>query len=131
MQVLYQIDMTYTKTGEAFASFCTYYEIIPEAIPYAEGLVAGVVEKKGELDDLIRKFSQNWRIDRMSLVDRNILRIGAFELCYRPDVPARVVINEAIELAKRYGTDDSGAFVNGILDSIHLHWQHNPTIQDG
>lgn len=131
MQVLYQIDMTFTKTGEAFASFCTHYEIIPEAIPYAEGLVAGVVEKKGELDDLIRKFSQHWRIDRMSLVDRNILRIGAFELCYRPDVPARVVINEAIELAKRYGTDDSGAFVNGILDSIHLNRQRNPTIQDG
>jgi len=130
LQVLYQIDMTFTKTDEAFASFCTHYEIIPEAISYAEALVAGVVEKKGELDDLIRKFSQHWRLDRMSLVDRNILRLGAFELCYRPDIPARVVINEAIELAKRYGTDDSGAFVNGILDSIHLR-QRNSTIQDG
>ena len=80
------------------------------------GLVA--VERSQEIDDLIASASKNWRIDRMSRVDRNILRLGACELVAFRDVPVKVVINEAVELAKRFGTAESSAFVNGVLDRI-------------
>jgi N utilization substance protein B len=70
------------------------------------------------LDTLIRQYSEHWRLERMAAVDRNLLRVALYELLYQPDIPTKVVINEAVELAKRYGTDESGAFVNGILDRI-------------
>ena len=71
-----------------------------------------------EIDGLITSAAANWRIERMALVDRNILRLGAFEICHSPDVPFVVAINEAVELAKRFGSDESGGFINGILDKI-------------
>jgi N utilization substance protein B len=85
---------------------------------YAHDLVAGVMHHQARLDALIEEASTNWRLTRRPVVDRNILRIAAFELTERMDVPANVSINEAIELAKRYGDKDSRAFVNGILDRI-------------
>lgn len=85
---------------------------------FATALVDGVLEHLEEVDDLIRKASLNWRIDRMATVDRNILRIATFELKHVADTPLKVVLNEAIELSKRYGSEDSGAFVNGVLDKI-------------
>ncbi len=85
---------------------------------FASLLVAGVVEHLEEVDDLIRKASLNWRIDRMATVDRNILRIATYELMAVADTPLKVVLNEAIEMSKRYGSEDSSAFVNGVLDKI-------------
>jgi N utilization substance protein B len=93
-------------------------EIEPAAQTFARDLVAAAVERAGEIDDLIASASKNWRIDRMSRVDRNILRLGACELLGFRDVPVKVVINEAVELAKRFGTAESSAFVNGVLDRI-------------
>jgi transcription antitermination protein NusB len=93
-------------------------EIEPTAQTFARDLVAAAVERAGEIDDLIASASKNWRIDRMSRVDRNILRLGACELLAFRDVPVKVVINEAVELAKRFGTAESSAFVNGVLDRI-------------
>ena len=93
-------------------------EIEPAAQAFAKDLVAAAVERAGEIDDLIASASKNWRIDRMSRVDRNILRLGACELVAFRDVPVKVVINEAVELAKRFGTAESSAFVNGVLDRI-------------
>lgn len=89
-----------------------------EAKQYARALVDGVSRHKGDLDALIAKAATNWELDRMAAVDRNALRIGCYELLHSEDIPMKVAINEAIELAKRYSTEASGAFVNGILDRI-------------
>ena len=89
-----------------------------EAKPYARELVDGVVAHRESIDALIREAATNWELERMAVVDRTALRIGCYELLHSDDIPMKVAINEAIELAKRYSTDMSGAFVNGILDRI-------------
>ncbi|MEQ1501697.1 MAG: transcription antitermination factor NusB [Myxococcota bacterium] len=89
-----------------------------EEVEFAQRLARGVDERRTEIDALIEDSSTNWRLVRMPIVDRNVLRIAAFELLGCPDIPATVSINEAIELAKRYGSGDSRAFVNGIVDRI-------------
>jgi N utilization substance protein B len=94
------------------------YELHPETKSYAESCVTGYAAHSWEIDEKIQAASHNWRLERMTRVDRTVLRLGAYELLARPDVPAAVVIDEAVELAKRYGTGDSGAFVNGVLDHI-------------
>jgi len=80
--------------------------------------VRGVLEHCQEIDRTIERHSENWRLERMPLVDRNILRIAAFELLYREEIPPKVVLDEAIELGKRFGSPETGSFVNGILDRI-------------
>jgi transcription antitermination protein NusB len=92
--------------------------ITPDETEFAQEIVRGVLEDRDLLDTRIEAASLNWRLARMPAVDRNILRIGAFELLHRSDIPASVSINEAIELAKRFGGAESRAFVNGILDRI-------------
>jgi N utilization substance protein B len=89
---------------------------VSEARPFAEKLVRGVRQNQGELDAQIQSASRNWRLERMARVDRNLIRLALYELKHADDVPAKVAINEAIEIAKRYGTSESSAFVNGILD---------------
>ena len=86
--------------------------------PFVERLVKGAMDHQQAIDNLIGRCSLNWKLSRMSRVDRNILRLAAYELAFEPDVPGRATLNEAIELAKRYGAEDSGKFVNGILDRI-------------
>jgi N utilization substance protein B len=90
----------------------------PEMKQFALELVEGVRGKLAELDAKIEKHSTNWRIDRMSRIDRNVLRLGAYELEYRPDVPKKVALNEAVELGKKYGTEESSSFINGLLDKL-------------
>lgn len=85
---------------------------------FAEFLIAGVHANQPRIDDLISGVAENWRLDRMAAIDRNILRLGAFEMLFCPDVPAKVAINESLELAKRYSTAQSSRFVNGILDRL-------------
>jgi len=87
-------------------------------VELAEGLIAGVQANKPRLDALITEVAENWRLDRMAAIDRNILRLGAYEMLFRPEVPTKVAINEALELAKRYSTAQSSRFVNGILDRL-------------
>ncbi|HZM00374.1 MAG TPA: transcription antitermination factor NusB, partial [Planctomycetota bacterium] len=84
----------------------------------AQELVAGTLAQRGEIDALIATAAENWELSRLATVDRNILRLAVHELCSRPDIPAKVSINEAIELGKRYSTAQSGAFINGILDRV-------------
>ena len=92
---------------------------IPEsAKKFTEQLVSGIVEYRPVLDQRIRDAAKNWSLERMTVVDLSILRMACFELCYLPDIPARVTMNEAIEIAKRYGTKESPAFINGLLDKI-------------
>jgi N utilization substance protein B len=82
--------------------------------------VEGVIQYQNEIDQFIKRVSSHWKINRMSRVDRNIIRIAVFELLYCDDIPFKVSINEAVNLGKKYGTEESGAFINGILDSIHM-----------
>jgi len=93
-------------------------ELDPEALAFARELVAAATEHGKRIDEMVAGASKNWRIERMSRVDRNILRLGTCELIGFPAVPVKVVINEAVELAKRFGTAESSAFVNGVLDRI-------------
>ncbi len=85
---------------------------------FADPLIKGTVERRAEVDGLIQKFAKNWDIRRMATVDRNILRLAVYEMLHREDIPPVVSINEAIEIAKKYSTEDSGKFVNGILDRV-------------
>ena len=94
---------------------------------FAERIVLGVLEHGREIDQLIERFSENWRLDRMNLVDRNILRMAIFELIYCNEIPPKVTLNEAIDLGKRYGSEDSGSFINGILDRIQREAIQKPT----
>lgn len=90
----------------------------PEDRLYADELVRGVARELEQTDARLRAASKNWRIERMTRVDRSVLRLGAFELAHRLDVPRAVILDEAVEIAKRYGTEESGAFVNGVLDRV-------------
>ena len=85
---------------------------------FAETLVSGVRRAQADIDAIIGRASKNWRLSRMAVPDRNVLRLACFELLFSPEVPARAVLNEAIEIARRFGTSDSASFVNGVLDRI-------------
>ena len=93
-------------------------EISEEGRMFASDLLEGTFRNKREIDDLIERHSLHWKLARMAVVDRNILRLAVYELLYLHDVPTSVVLNEAIEIAKKFGTEDSGAFINGILDKV-------------
>jgi N utilization substance protein B len=121
LQVLYALDLNEEPGLEgAFSGFWESFESEedPAAIEFAGQLVRMTRDRLAEIDEAVQGASKNWRLDRMARVDRNILRLAAGELLGAPEVPVRVVINEAIELAKRYGAAESPAFVNGILDRI-------------
>ena len=121
LQLLYarDIDPSADVAGAA-VSWADVFELDVDAQAqlFAKELVAAAVARAPEIDELIAGASKNWRIERMSRVDRNILRLGACELLAFRDVPVKVVINEAVELAKRFGTAESSAFVTGVLDRI-------------
>ena len=91
-----------------------------EIMEFSNRLITGVYENIGGIDEIINNYSEHWRLSRMSRIDRNILRMAIYELVYLRDIPPPVTINEAVELAKKYGTEESGAFVNGILDKIRI-----------
>jgi N utilization substance protein B len=118
LQVLYQLDITRQDALRAMAQSRDHFSQEAERDGFAERIVLGVLERGQEIDRLIGKYSENWRLDRMSRIDRNILRMAIFELLYCEDIPPKVTLNEAIELGKRYGSEDSGSFINGILDRI-------------
>jgi transcription antitermination protein NusB len=119
VQILYALDLNPAPLKDFLKVFWELHAAKPEVVNYATSLVQGTLDKQSEIDDLISSHSSHWKIDRMAVTDRNILRLGTFELKAEQTVPARVVINEAIEIAKKYGTSDSATFINGVLDSIH------------
>ena len=121
LQALFQIDLAGIDPEEALEYAWRSDEAEnpdQDSLKFARDLVLGVDAKRLALDQEIDLNSHNWRVERMARVDRNVLRLAVFELLHRDDVPKRVVLNEAIELAKTYGSEDSSAFVNGILDRI-------------
>ena len=116
-QTLFMMDALGVGPDEAIPLFALSAEPPSDAGYYAEA-VRGVWGRIGEIDALIGRAAENWRVERMTLVDRNILRLGAYELSPGSDIPVAVAINEAVELGKRFGSEESGAFINGILDRI-------------
>ena len=117
LQILFQYDI-HGKPGLWLEEFWKPLKDSEESRAFAERLVAGVREHQKELDALIGRYATNWKVSRMQVVDRNILRIGAYELLWLDEVPAKVTMNEAIELAKDFGDDEAAKFVNGILDKV-------------
>jgi transcription antitermination factor NusB len=118
LQFLYQIDLRGADLLAEARNFIKGEERDAETARFALRLVQGTFEHKDELDKTIQAVAQNWNISRMAVVDRNVLRLAAYELLHCDDIPPKVAINEAIELGKRYSTQNSGAFINGILDKI-------------
>ena len=118
LQVLYQLEITKQDALRTLAQFQEHFSEGVERDDFVERLVLGVSEHRKEIDRLIEQYSENWRLDRMNTIDRNILRMAVFELLHCKDIPPKVTLNEAIDLGKRYGTDESGSFINGILDRI-------------
>jgi transcription antitermination protein NusB len=119
LQVLYQLDIRPAEPEEALDLYFENFRPSDKAREYCRRLIDGVVQNREEIDRLIEENAENWTLKRIAVVDRNILRISAFELLHCPDVPFKVSLDEAIELAKKFSTDDSGSFINGILDRIH------------
>lgn len=119
LQMLFQLDLNPDVTGDDVRRMIAQSLRDRQLREFAWRLVSGVMECRGELDDRIQAAAENWTVERMTVTDRNALRIGTFELCYC-DTPPRVAIDEAIELAKKFGTQHSSQFVNGLLDRI-LH----------
>lgn len=118
LQVLYQLNITKEDANKALVQFQENFSPQEEADEFLKRLVLGVLEHGRELDRLIEQYLENWRLDRINMIDRNILRMALFELLYCEEIPPKVTINEAIDLGKRYGSEDSGSFINGILDRI-------------
>jgi N utilization substance protein B len=121
LQALFFLDMNSSGDVEAdVAAFCLENEakLTPDVYPFFMDLVQGVMGTLDRIDPLLETYSRNWKVSRMPVVDRNIMRIAAFELLERPDIPPSVTINEAVDIAKKFSTRESGAFVNGILDRL-------------
>jgi N utilization substance protein B len=118
LQMLFALDAAGADAERVITDFWRETPGEAEGRAYADDLVRGIAADLAATDGRIRDASKNWRIERMTRVDRNVLRLGAFELVHRPDVPRAVILDEAVEIAKRFGTEESGAFVNGVLDRI-------------
>ncbi len=121
LQVLYQIDVTHIEANEALGLFWEHFASDEEARGFCERLVRGVVDHYDEINGLIESQAEHWKMSRMDRIDRNILRIAIYELLYCEDIPPKVAMNEAVDIGKKFGTQESGAFINGILDGIGRH----------
>jgi transcription antitermination protein NusB len=131
LQILYAMDTAGHDIDQAISDFWRETPGDGEGRSYCDVLVRGVDNARQELDEMLAKVSANWRIERMTRVDRNVLRLGAYELRYTLDVPRAVILDEAVELAKRYGTEESSSFVNGVLDKVADSWRLNEPSSNG
>lgn len=117
LDVLYRLEIDDCGAAEALESYRT--EMAEKGIEeFVDRMVNNIIDKRPELDEIIDRYADKWSLNRMPLLDRNILRLGIYELEYEGDIPASVTINEAVELANMYSTDDSGKFINGILGHL-------------
>ena len=123
LKLLYQVNLGGLEDIPSVLSL--YWEGLPtpaeeEVIQFAEKLVRGTIEQLGFIDSIISKYAENWNLDRMAVIDRNVLRAATYELLFLADeIPPKVVINESVNLAKKFSTEESGRFVNGVLDKIN------------
>ena len=107
-------------SAEMLERFCSNFVSTGGASPFFSRLVEGVLDSGTEIDAILGRFSRNWKMSRMSCVDRNVMRIAVYEILYCDDIPPKVSINEAVDIGKKFGSEDSGAFINGILDSVRM-----------
>jgi N utilization substance protein B len=120
LQFLYQLDQTGAADPTPFEEeFWARHPVDADARAFAASLVRGAKAEQKKIDAIIAESAEHWGLERMAVVDRNILRMAVFELLYEPDVPGKVAINEAIEIAKKFGTAESSRFINGVLDRVH------------
>jgi N utilization substance protein B len=130
LQALFYMDMRKNRSEEMLKLFVDHFIGSEKPPPFFEEIVRGVIAMGDEIDLIIKRFSSKWKLNRMPCVDRNILRLAAYELLYCDDVPAKVSINEAIDIGKKFGAEDSGAFINGILDSIRIEHEKDSNSVD-
>jgi len=129
MQALFYMDIRKDASEETLEYFCDCFCPSKKSRPFFRKLVNGVLGTKGQIDALVERYSQNWNISRMSCVDRNVMRIAVYEMLYCDDIPPKVSINEAVDIGKKFGTQESGAFINGIMDSIREALVEEGTLQ--
>jgi len=118
LQVLYQLDMSGGSPEQALRTFADSFEQSPKAREFGEELVRGVLTQRAEIDASIAEASEHWRLERLSRIDANVIRIAVYEMTTPPGLPPQIAINEAIEVARKFGTTESAGFVNGVLDAV-------------
>lgn len=119
-QVLFHMEYNPGNPDKSFELICENFNAPKSLETFSKELLRGVCENKDRIDKLIKKASRNWRLERMSRVDRSILRLSVYEMLFMENIPHKVSIDEAVELGKKYGTEESGAFINGVLDNIYM-----------
>jgi len=120
LQVLFYMDMRQDTSQDPVEFYCKNFPLSKVALPFFLELMKGIIPLIPRIDRIVEGFSDNWKLSRMSCVDRNAMRIAVYEMLFCDDIPEKVSINEAINLGKKYGSEESGAFINGILDSIRI-----------
>jgi len=131
IQILFAMEFSSVDQDGMVELVCENFDSSKSARAFSGELVRGVRENIEHLDKVIRRSSKNWRIERMSVVDRSILRLAAYEMLYRKEIPYKVSIDEAVELGKRYGTEESSSFINGVLDNIFNRIKDNIPVEHG
>ena len=124
-QVLFHMEYNPGNPDKSFDLVCENFNAPKSLRAFSKELVRGIYENRNRIDKLIKKASKNWRLERMSRVDRSILRLCVYEMLFMENIPHKVSIDEAVELGKRYGTEESGAFINGVLDNIYVAYIKN------
>ena len=125
--MLYQVETHGEDPVEALTKYCSLFPYQEDIADYARYLLTGIGTHQEKIDEFIRQACEHWRIDRIAYVDKNVLRIGIFEMIFSVDVPPKVAIDEAIEMGKKYGSEDSREFINGVLDRILKdHYKEKP-----
>ena len=119
VQVLFHLEFSPDDPSEVFDLICENFDARESIRDFSKKLVLGVWEKKQTLDMVISEASKNWRIERMALLDKSILRLAAFEIMFIEDIPPKVSLDEAVEIGKKFGSEDSGRYINGVLDNIY------------
>lgn len=133
LQVLYQYEMNPEPMQEILKKFWSQQDEIfsDEVRGFSEKLALGTIENQAEIDKVLERYADNWELSRMAMIDRNVMRLATYELLYLADVPPKVTLNEAVNLAKKFSQEESGKFVNGILDKInHTEKPKNPKDHD-
>ncbi len=129
LQVLYQVDIRHAEARALLNEFWRDQPAANDIRQFTQQLVEGTMTHREAIDVLLTRHADNWALNRMAVIDRNILRLGVYELIHGEEIPPKVCINEAIELAKRFGDEESGKFINGILDAVHKAQPRPPSAQ--
>lgn len=131
LQILYELEFHENQVEELLENYWQERKESEEVRQYCEWLVRGVVKERSKIDALIQRISKNWRLSRMAIVDRNILRLAAFELEAEPHLEPAIIINEAIEIAKKFSSEEAAHFINGLLDALKKKREGQKSTEEG